>query len=730
MDSNPWSDQLPVHHSPPHTPDPDLLDNSITANAFTRQQTPQPTDHLLTEFDPLVSPEEQAAREAWQTAEAHPPHTPPSPPIVPPTRSLSPFPSLASLAKTFSLPNLNLTRPRPISMDAAHPVLSPSTLSSMAALQRSSPIEEPHEAADGGSEPPESPGEQVELQFDFQNFLDQMKSRSAEPVSKYLRSFLSAFAKRSYSVGEQVRIIGDFLNFIAGHMRNCEVWRNASEAEFDNALEGMEKLVMNRLYDFTFTPQVALAVPPRRYNPDDLERDRVLAQRISLFGWVEETHLDVPVGEGSEGFISFAVQELVKINHYKAPRDKLICVLNCCKVIFGLIRHLKKDEGADSFVPLLIFVVLKANPPHLLSNVEFINRFRNPTKLQGEPGYYLSSLIGAISFIETMDHTSLSNITKEEFEKNVETAIQALPASGSAPVSPITTQETQPPFTAPTETPSPHAGEESAQLLALSTPTHSSTISEDARRLLQKTGDTISKPLSTIGRIFSEVLDGAESKLSSLPGPFGPFELSREQQADGQNAQKESRLLQTPAPVGSSAAHGPLIQTPYKARVRKIPPHSQSPSPSGSPFSSAFPDDTPSRAPRQGPMTHQPLALGPSQPFIPSLPPHHSPSPFNFPERSMHYQAPPLLPPRVQSLVAEEGLGGDASNISRTPTPNLDLIGVQEQIDAAHANAAAAARDTLIQIFPGTDVEVIEWVLEANGGDLGKSLEALLEMNP
>ena len=29
------------------------------------------------------------------------------------------------------------------------------------------------------------------------------------------------------------------------------------------------------------------------------------------------------------------VVELVKINHYKAPRDKLICILNCCKVIFG-----------------------------------------------------------------------------------------------------------------------------------------------------------------------------------------------------------------------------------------------------------------------------------------------------------------------------------------------------------------------------------------------------------
>jgi hypothetical protein len=74
------------------------------------------------------------------------------------------------------------------------------------------------------------------------------------------------------------------------------------------------------------------------------------------------------------------------VNHYKAPRDKLICILNCCKVIFGLlcspschlvsdnrpglIRHLNTDESADTFIPILIFVVLKANPEHLLSNVE------------------------------------------------------------------------------------------------------------------------------------------------------------------------------------------------------------------------------------------------------------------------------------------------------------------------------------------------------------------------
>lgn len=44
-------------------------------------------------------------------------------------------------------------------------------------------------------------------------------------------------------------------------------------------------------------------------------------------------------------------------------------------------------------MPLLIYVVLHANPDHLVSNVQYILRFRNQDKLGGEAGYYLSSLV-------------------------------------------------------------------------------------------------------------------------------------------------------------------------------------------------------------------------------------------------------------------------------------------------------------------------------------------------
>jgi hypothetical protein len=56
-------------------------------------------------------------------------------------------------------------------------------------------------------------------------------------------------------------------------------------------------------------------------------------------------------------------------------------------------------------MPLLIYVVLQSNPEHLVSNVQYILRFRNQEKLGGEAGYYLSSLVSLINVRETTSLT-------------------------------------------------------------------------------------------------------------------------------------------------------------------------------------------------------------------------------------------------------------------------------------------------------------------------------------
>lgn len=70
-------------------------------------------------------------------------------------------------------------------------------------------------------------------------------------------------------------------------------------------------------------------------------------------------------------------------------------------------------KGADEFLPLMIYMLIKANPPQIYLNSLFIQKFRSASKLQAESSYYFTHLQGALAFVENMDDTNLT-ISKEE----------------------------------------------------------------------------------------------------------------------------------------------------------------------------------------------------------------------------------------------------------------------------------------------------------------------------
>ena len=84
----------------------------------------------------------------------------------------------------------------------------------------------------------------------------------------------------------------------------------------------------------------------------------------------------------------------------------------------------------------------------------------------------------------------------------------------------------------------------------------------------------------------------------------------------------------------------------------------------------------------------------------------------------------PRIPSHLQAPSQEIG-----ASVSRMPAPALDIAGMQAEIDHATERAASASRQTLMQIFLSVDREIIEWVLEAEDGGLGRSIEKLLGMS-
>lgn len=234
------------------------------------------------------------------------------------------------------------------------------------------------------------------------------------------------------SSAQRIKAVRQFKEFINGKFQEFEPFASMDSKDLENSNEGIEKLIMNRLYEYTFSPEVFNKNESRTPESflQDLRDDVKFTTQLDKFSWVSGPHLDVDLNEISQrkresskeslNYLDQAINELNKINNYRAPRDKIICILNSCKIIFSLLRVSKQETNADAFIPLLILVIIRAKTPNLISNIHYIERFRGEQwLLHGETSYYLSSIQAAITFIQNITRDDLT-VSDEEYEANIE----------------------------------------------------------------------------------------------------------------------------------------------------------------------------------------------------------------------------------------------------------------------------------------------------------------------
>ncbi|ESO01398.1 hypothetical protein HELRODRAFT_81861, partial [Helobdella robusta] len=217
-------------------------------------------------------------------------------------------------------------------------------------------------------------------------------------------------------VDELSEMLSTFYQLMNDNMTSKHLYK-AEEAE--ELLNLCERYVLTRLYSHLFSPSVT----------DDEQLDLKLQARIRSLHWISVHLLDVVLNESIDGVrehVESAITAIIEMNAKRCPQDKLECVVKCSKHIFEALKFSKNEPAsADEFLPALIYIVLKANPPLLESNIQFITRFTNPTRLMtGEAGYYFTNLCCAVAFIKSLTHESL-NLPESEFNRYMNGEITA-----------------------------------------------------------------------------------------------------------------------------------------------------------------------------------------------------------------------------------------------------------------------------------------------------------------
>jgi len=240
-------------------------------------------------------------------------------------------------------------------------------------------------------------------------------SRSADSSPRVVPSqaFISSFDSDRVEPDSEAdsRRIQEFLCTTESAFRGHSMWRDATQDELEASGEGLEKYLMTKLHPLTFAAM-----------PDDKRVDALLSKRIAaLRTFIRPEHLDIPERIHVEASLQLAEGELSKVNLFKAPRDKLVCVLNTCRIINNLLNVSSgnRPAGADDFLPVLIYVVLRANPPDLESNLRYISRFRRESRLVSEAAYFYTNLVSATHFLTKCDHAAFTGLDEDVFEAHM-----------------------------------------------------------------------------------------------------------------------------------------------------------------------------------------------------------------------------------------------------------------------------------------------------------------------
>eukprot|EP01105_Mastigella_eilhardi_P026528 TRINITY_DN7724_c0_g1_i2.p1 TRINITY_DN7724_c0_g1~~TRINITY_DN7724_c0_g1_i2.p1 ORF type:complete len:984 (+),score=211.22 TRINITY_DN7724_c0_g1_i2:423-2954(+) len=221
------------------------------------------------------------------------------------------------------------------------------------------------------------------------HFLDQLKKFYVDASVNEFNSNV----RKLWTLEEQVVVLQSLLASLATKIDECPLWDKSSLLEIRNAYLEVERYVFIGVYQNIFCVS------------DEKQQDEVtsavLAQQRKV---VYPETLDILESAENRRAWETAGQALIAINSKCTPYDKMLCIYFCMSALTNLQNS---SGGADDLIPHLVYVLLRYNPSHLQSNINFINRFASDN-LPVNFSYCLTSFEVAVHFIT---HSATRSLT-------------------------------------------------------------------------------------------------------------------------------------------------------------------------------------------------------------------------------------------------------------------------------------------------------------------------------
>lgn len=235
-------------------------------------------------------------------------------------------------------------------------------------------------------------------------------------TNKFAKDFLTLEKQSDKSINDLSDLVHDFYQTMNDRFEKQFLYKGATTDQLELLNDNMERILNEHIYQ---------VIAARIINEDE-EHNMAIQKRIRSLNWITVEHLEIDIDFKNNPIVhdllDKAICQMIEMNSRTSSIDKLECIVQCSKTIFELLQVNQSNShsqpfSADHFLPVLVFVVIQANPPMLPADIKYLTRFSNPRRLMsGETGYYFTNLCCALEFIEKVSGASL-NISEEQFQK-------------------------------------------------------------------------------------------------------------------------------------------------------------------------------------------------------------------------------------------------------------------------------------------------------------------------
>ncbi|KAL5339557.1 hypothetical protein BJX70DRAFT_148130 [Aspergillus crustosus] len=300
--------------------------------------------------------------------------------------------------------------------------------------------------------------------------------------------------------------------------------------------EAVERRACESIYDKIWRHKSTL---------DEIRDEKLRSKTAALFLVginLKELGVDIDIAavdeksqKEADNCFSMARDYLTKMSEERYPLGKLRHLAATHKAIVdALTRLLPSSSSADEILPALIYTLVTCPPEgiSIISNLQFIQRFRASSKVDGESAYCLTNLEAAISFLENVDLSELRAGESGEGQIKVYDAGSESLAENINPLQPALEKPTSSvsSVTASADPPKPIGSEPSDALLAPAQQGRLNTLFRPPSEVLGAANDAVRNTADQGLKNISATLDSSfnflfgrlkELQSNQLPGTDG-----------------------------------------------------------------------------------------------------------------------------------------------------------------------------------------------------------------